>query len=615
MTPALNVTDDNQDKVADEVIQSCFDLKSPKSFFLFAGAGSGKTRSLVSALEYINANYGRALKLSDRKVAVITYTKAARDEIKRRTRYNSLFEISTIHSFAWNLICAHTSDIRNFLEVDISEKIKKADEKLATIKSRSTRTYANAIKKREELQRRVAYLASIKHFIYNPDGVNIENDSLDHAEVIKITAALLSQKDTLQKILVDKYPILLIDESQDTTKDLMNIFIQIQQKYSYCFSLGLFGDIMQKIYLDGKNDWSTSIPNNWETPVKVMNHRSQKRIVDLCNSIRKPIDGIEQRSRIDKPAGFVRIFVSPPTNKHNTENSVLTYMSKITGDVNWENTQKVKTLTLEHKMAAERLGFSNFYEALDMVPAYRQGLKDGSLSVIAPLTHILLPMYKAELNNNLFEKTRIVKQYALIYKKEAKRLNDTLLSRLQFSIEKLSLLWKNASTTCKELLKVIYDEQIFQLPKDLEQLFDNPPLEGDESYEKISNLSHALESPFSEVERYWEYVNGEANFDTHQGVKGLEFERVLVIIDDSTAHGNTFNYGKLFGVEPKSATDKRNELEGKETTLDRTRRLLYVTCSRAKDSLAIVYYTDKSDETVSALSSTGWFSENEIQRL
>ena len=37
-----------------------------------------------------------------------------------------------------------------------------------------------------------------------------------------------------------------------------------------------------------------------------------------------------------------------------------------------------------------------------------------------------------------------------------------------------------------------------------------------------------------------------------------------------------------------------------------------VTCSRAIDSLAIVFYTDCVDTTASALSQTSWFSENEI---
>ena len=134
MEAVHNITDDNRDSAADSIIQSCLDLKNPKSFFLFAGAGSGKTRSLVSALEYINKTFGRELKLNNRRVAVITYTKAARDEIKRRCHYNSLFEISTIHSFAWKLICPHTDDIRIWLKNELNVSINEAETKLASSK-------------------------------------------------------------------------------------------------------------------------------------------------------------------------------------------------------------------------------------------------------------------------------------------------------------------------------------------------------------------------------------------------------------------------------------------------------------------------------------------------
>lgn len=37
----------------EQIMYSCLDLKNPKSFFLFAGAGSGKTRSLVQVLKKI----------------------------------------------------------------------------------------------------------------------------------------------------------------------------------------------------------------------------------------------------------------------------------------------------------------------------------------------------------------------------------------------------------------------------------------------------------------------------------------------------------------------------------------------------------------------------------
>lgn len=608
------VTDDNRDSNADSVIQSCFDLKNPKSFFLFAGAGSGKTRSLVSALEYINAKLGRELKLNGRNVAVITYTNAARDEIKRRSRYNPLFDISTIHSFAWNLICSYTCDIREWLKREISVKKAEAETKLA-ISRKTTKTYKETEKKLTKITQQLEYLDSVKHFIYNPDGLNVESNSLDHSEVIKITAEFLSQKETLQKILVDKYPILLIDESQDTNEDLMNVFLKIQEKYAVRFSLGLLGDIMQRIYLNGKDDLHKSIPPTWETPTKIMNHRSRKRIVDLCNSIRKSVDDIEQMSRENKPGGIVRVFVSPRDNPYDMEQSILRQMSQITGDTKWEKMKNIKALTLEHKMAASRLGFKNFYESLHNVPSYRQGLIDGSLSVIGVLTHILLPLHQADLNNNPFEKAKIVKENALSFKDKDFVLTNELLQELQASIDSLSACWSERDPSCCELLRIIYEKNIFSLSKDIEQIFENPPSEGDEDFQKISNLSLALNSPFSEVERYWEYINGQAGFDTHQGVKGLEFERVMVIIDDNAARTNTFSYDKLFGFEPKSDTDIKNESEGKDTTLDRTRRLLYVTCSRAMDSLAIVYYTGNVDKVYSALQNNDWFKQEEIVHM
>lgn len=162
---------------------------------------------------------------------------------------------------------------------------------------------------------------------------------------------------------------------------------------------------------------------------------------------------------------------------------------------------------------------------------------------------------------------------------------------------------------------IVHEKNIFSLSKDIEHMFENPPSEGDEDFQKISILSAALNSPFSEVERYWKYINGQASFDTHQGVKGLEFERVMVIIDDNAARSNIFSYDKLFGLQSRSDTDIKNESEGKASSLDRTRRLLYVTCSRAMDSLAIVYYTDDVEKVYSALLNNTWFNQEEIIRI
>jgi DNA helicase-2/ATP-dependent DNA helicase PcrA len=95
-------------------------------------------------------------------------------------------------------------------------------------------------------------------------------------------------------------------------------------------------------------------------------------------------------------------------------------------------------------------------------------------------------------------------------------------------------------------------------------------------------------------------------------VKGLEFERVMVILDDAEARGFMFGYEKLLGAKAASATDIKNAREGKETGVDRMRRLFYVTCSRAEKSLAIVAYSENPVAVKAHVLANGWFADGEI---
>jgi len=54
-----------------------------------------------------------------------------------------------------------------------------------------------------------------------------------------------------------------------------------------------------------------------------------------------------------------------------------------------------------------------------------------------------------------------------------------------------------------------------------------------------------------------------------QGIKGAEFERVLVILDDSEGANNQFSYEKYFGIKPPSDTDRENKAAGTDTVIDR----------------------------------------------
>ena len=79
MTSSLSAPGDSDDHVDDE-IAACLDLEKAQSFFLFAGAGSGKTRSLVSALTTLRSSVGPQLRLHAQRIGVIAYSNAACDE-------------------------------------------------------------------------------------------------------------------------------------------------------------------------------------------------------------------------------------------------------------------------------------------------------------------------------------------------------------------------------------------------------------------------------------------------------------------------------------------------------------------------------------------------------
>ncbi|MDT7822480.1 hypothetical protein E1J21_22565, partial [Xanthomonas hortorum pv. vitians] len=111
------------------------------------------------------------------------------------------------------------------------------------------------------------------------------------------------------------------------------------------------------------------------------------------------------------------------------------------------------------------------------------------------------------------------------------------------------------------------------------------------------------------------YADGLSPYGTHQGVKGLEFPRVMVVINDEEAGGFLFSYDKLLGVKEPTKTDRDNERDGKDNALARTRRLLYVTCSRAEKSLAIVVYTPQPALAKRNVVAAGWLQESEVEIL
>ncbi len=619
-----------QTKVLSGVIDSCLNLDNPKSFFLFAGAGSGKTRALVEAMRIFRKKYGQEFRLSSRKVAVITYTNAACDEIKHRIDYDSIFAVSTIHSFAWELIRSYHKDIREWLRSHLEEDIRD----LIAIQSKG-RAGAKATSDRavqiESKQKRLERLDTIKYFTYNPNGENIGKNSLNHTEVIGIAAEFLTDKPLMQRILIRKYPVLLIDESQDTQKDLVDAFFTVQSKHSGEFCLALFGDTMQRIYADGKTGLEEAVPDEWEKPAIKINYRCPKRIVKLINNIRSGADDHIQKPADDAPEGFVRLFLvqdDDGINKTTVEAEIAKKMAEITSDDQWSgDNQEIKTLTLEHHMAAKRGGFNDFFEPLYQISKFKTGLLDGTLSGIPFFSQQILPLVKSLQAGNRFAGARIVKKYSPLVSADTLKTSESSLDEIRKAdeaVKSLFSLWDGDSDpSLFDSLKAVVASGLFAMPDIFAPIVsransaedENEPGDSAETSDNnpdIDAWSNALSVPFSQLESYVQYISDKSPFGTHQGIKGLQFPRVMVVLDDNESRGFMFSYDKLFGAKAATSTDQKNALEGRETSIERTRRLLYVTCSRAQSSLAVVVYTSEKDKIRGHLQKLNWFYEDEI---
>ena len=567
------------------------------------------------------------MRLNGQKVAIITYTNAACEEISQRLEFVSIFSISTIHSFSWELIKTYHTDIREWLKIEL-----KADIESIKIEQQKGRPGTKIAVEREEKiiskTKRLNDLAKIKKFTYNPNGDNFERGSLNHTEVIKMTASFLINKEILQKILIQRYPIILIDESQDTQKDLIEAFFLIQKRHKGKFCLGLFGDTMQRIYSDGKTDLGKNLPMDWAQPAKKINYRCPKRVIELINKIRSGVDSHSQIPASNNEEGVVRFFIvnnKMGKNKNHIEEEIMKQMASFAGDSGWENQKEdVKVLTLEHHMAARRGGFIDLFEPLYKIDSYKTGLLDGSLPELSFFLKQIIPIVTAQNEKNDFGVTQIVKMYSpFLNKKYLKNAKNeiTELKKANAAVIKLSNLYTGENyPKLIDIVESINESGLFVIPDTFKIIlkfkeYDNLENIKDDSKElnsKTSAWEAVLNCTYDQLIGYNNYISNNSRFGTHQGVKGLEFSRVMVIIDDDEARGFMFKYDKLFGIKSLTEKDRKNISEEKETSLERTRRLFYVTCSRAEKSLAIVAYTENPDIVKQQVLDNGWFTKDEV---
>jgi DNA helicase-2/ATP-dependent DNA helicase PcrA len=322
-----------------EQIDQCINEK--KNFLLSGGAGSGKTYTLIQTIDHVYKKYPVA------RVACITYTNVAANEVKERSPFSRL-HVSTIHDFLWDAIKSFQKNIIDTVMILLDEDRKNTETDLS---------YSGETEICKE------NISTIEYRNYR----KIETGIVSHDDVLKIAGYMFTRYSLLAKIFCDRFDFVFIDEYQDTQKIVIDIFLKhIKNHAKNRLCVGFFGDRMQSIYDTGVQNIDSYIEEGTVTEIpKTDNYRCSVSVINLINNIRT--DSIQQKPANVANDGSIANKYGSALFVYSTKDFELDKFkaANIVPDWDFENPKITKILFLTHKLIAGRQGFEN------LIGAYR----------------------------------------------------------------------------------------------------------------------------------------------------------------------------------------------------------------------------------------------------
>lgn len=602
------------DTQADCDLRSYITAQPPTSFVMVAGAGSGKTTSLIKALGTIATAHGKALKLHRQRVACITYTEIAAGEIWADVGNDPLFHVSTIHSFLWTVVKSFQADIRAWVKARIAERISDLETDARNFGPRvQERTKEKNRRDLARYREQTVQIDGVPSFKYEV-GSDYPRGILGHDDIIKMVPSFMTSRKLFRTLIAQQFPFIFVDESQDTMPGVVEALQAVELEMRGRCCLGFFGDPMQRIYPTGIG--AIPVDDGWVSIDKPENFRCPQTVLKVANNIRKDGDNLVQtRGRMTQVDGDVqpvkgsaRIFILPADERRDERLlAVRRWIARHNHDLAWEPgpNEDVKVLVIVHRMAAKRLGFAELYSAMnDKAPeSFRHGFLDATAWPLRPFLSLVLPLAGATRDGREFDAMNVLRNHAPQLAKEnvrSRNVSQTLSALRTASIELAERMIPSAGQTVRDILIFVRDHNLIALDERFIPYLGEGPMsrivndigdDGEGGSQEIASMDAFLSCPAAEFWGYQRYIDEQSPFSTQQGIKGAEFSRVLVVLDDDEGTHQQFSYNKYFGITPLSPRDQQNIREGRETSVERTRRLFYVCCTRALTDLAVVFFS------------------------
>lgn len=603
---------------ADTKMAACLDEK--RNFAMIAGAGAGKTSSLIEALELIRSKYDVELRKNGQRVACITYTKRAVQVISNRLGNDDLFVVSTLHSFLWGEIKTFTKDIKAALcESLIPQLIEKAREK---DNGRQSKTARNAREKVAKLTDEMERVHEVQSFCYDDASYSKYSEGkLSHDDVIEIAGFLLNNKSIFRKAFGFRYPFIFVDEAQDTFPIIVEAFNSVAENEGFPV-VGYFGDPWQQIYEKRAGDFQP--PAGGETIDKTENFRCSESVIGFLNAFRKDVQQYPAGKNIGL-IGSVKITLveaenpEAPRNRYSEEqvDRALQRMDQAIEAWGWGGRNDVIRLFLARQMIARRLGFAtlnSLFTGRYASTSAQDGYQSGEHFLLKPIVNAVWPLMEAHRNGNQRLVIDLLRSIGPAFDIKGQNKDRPLKEMIDLShrlVLSLEDVW--GSGTLKDVFQYCRDTGIIGLSDRLIEHLDRDPRKeaynedvfkaekGDWLCDEFFNMKT------SELERYCDFIQENSVYSTQHGVKGEEYTDVLVVFDDIEAAWSNYSFSKL--LTPRTAG------EPTEGQLDRSQKLAYVCFSRAEENLRIIFYTSNADAAKEELINQGLISNADISVL
>lgn len=579
------MSNDTSANLAEVAAQQALDrlyrcIDEEKSFLLEAGAGAGKTYSLISALRRLITQRGTHLIRNHQQIACITFTNVAKDEIDSRTDRHGAIRSDTVHGFCWSVLRNFQPHLRSVLST--FEKWKAPLEEVGGLSARRVE--------------------------YDLGYMRIENEyvSIRHDDVLMLMTACLNIP-KFRHLLTARYPIIFIDEYQDTDTSFVQAikdnFLDTRQGPL----IGFFGDHWQKIY--GTTGCGKIEHNALEIIGKEANFRSVPAIVNCLNQMRP---SLPQMVRNSSAKGEVRIFHTNAwvgdrlTSSHwkgdTPENIAHAYLELVIAKLKesgWDfNPEKTKILMLTHNVLAKEQGYSTIPQIFSNNDSFLKK-EDPHIAFFTDILEPACDAYQAKRYGEMF--AAFGRGMPTISSHNEKALWSKTMDEL--------LVLRNVATV-GSVIDHIRTSRLLRLPEAIENkeraLATMSSMSDEAEPSHLRQLRELRAVSYREIIALDRYIDGHTPFATKHGVKGAEFDNVLVVLGRGW---NQYNFDQMLAWAGKNG----NIPNGKLDSFERNRNLFYVACSRPKSRLALLFTQFLSDQAIETL--TDWFGTKAIESL